>query len=102
MGLMPYLSPEHPSIQAGIRYLLDHQTSVDLTSATMGVSPFQQESDLPALTWSPDAWTGTGLPDHLYIGYSLYKHYFPMMAIREFLRACEQEKDGTKVNISFD
>lgn len=56
-------------------------------------------STFAALTWSTEKYTGTGFPNHFYLGYTLYSHYFPMMALGGYLRAREQEKFGTKCDL---
>ena len=36
-------------------------------------------------TWKEPAFTGTGFPNHFYLKYHLYCHYFPMMALGRFV-----------------
>lgn len=50
----------------GLRFLLDRQT--------------------PEGTWEETASTGCGFPGVFYLRYSLYPLYFPLMALREYLR----------------
>jgi squalene-hopene/tetraprenyl-beta-curcumene cyclase len=52
MGLLPFLEPADDNIKRGIVHLLDTQR-----------------------------YTGTGFPGLFYLGYTLYRHYFPMMAL---------------------
>ena len=61
-----------PAIERGIHWLLDHHK---LTDGKGGKS------------WPERQLTGTGFPRKLYIGYRLYQHYFPMMALRHYLQA---------------
>jgi squalene cyclase len=49
-----------------------------------------------AKTWPGGAYTGTGFPNHFYLGYTLYSHYFPMMALGRFVQAKRDERAGTK------
>ncbi|KAL9617229.1 MAG: hypothetical protein Q9160_007957 [Pyrenula sp. 1 TL-2023] len=65
--------------------------------------PFSDQEDTlrpEALTWSGETYTGTGFPNHLMIGYSLYSHYFPMGALGAYLRARKQEEAGEKIDLS--
>lgn len=55
-----------------------------------------------AMTWSTERYTGTGFPNHFYLGYTFYSHYFPMMALGGYLRATEQERSNTKWNLVFE
>ncbi|KAM3514839.1 hypothetical protein MY11210_001563 [Beauveria gryllotalpidicola] len=43
------------------------------------------EQDL-GWTWAETRYTGTGFPNFFYIGYSLYRHYFPLMALGRYLK----------------
>jgi len=36
--------------------------------------------------WDEQAFTGTGFPNHFYLRYHLYRHYFPLMALGRFRR----------------
>ena len=38
-------------------------------------------------TWRERQFTGTGFPNHFYLRYHLYRHYFPMMALGRYLEA---------------
>ena len=113
MQMLPNVSTDHPSIQAGIQYLIEHQNIKDVaprtaaaeldpdTAAAVGL-PHETDPSGAALTWSTDRYTGTGFPNHFYLGYTLYSHYFPMMAIGEYLRARQQEAAGTKFIVDFE
>lgn len=65
MGLLAYLPREDRSVQRGIQWLVDHQ------NADGG--------------WTEEEFTGTGFPNHFYLRYNLYRHYFPLMALGRFL-----------------
>jgi squalene-hopene/tetraprenyl-beta-curcumene cyclase len=57
------------AVQRGIRYLAD-------TQRTDG-------------TWDEEEFTGTGFPRVFYLKYHLYRHYFPVMALGRYVRACQ-------------
>jgi squalene-hopene/tetraprenyl-beta-curcumene cyclase len=73
MGLLSYLSAQDPAVQNAIRYLLRKQRK-------MGIS---------GLSWKESHFTGTGFPNHFYLRYHYYRHYFPMMALGRFHRALQ-------------
>jgi squalene-hopene/tetraprenyl-beta-curcumene cyclase len=35
-------------------------------------------------TWTEKPWTGTGFPQHFYLRYHMYRHYFPLMALGQY------------------
>jgi squalene-hopene/tetraprenyl-beta-curcumene cyclase len=35
-------------------------------------------------TWNEKPWTGTGFPQHFYLRYHMYRHYFPLMALGQY------------------
>ena len=113
MALATYLQSTHPAITDGVRYLVQHQTETSLISAKKDETapagrspadpgdcePKMQDVDTSpsaAKTWPGEAYTGTGFPNHFYLGYTLYSHYFPMMALGRFLQAKRDERAGTK------
>src|SRR5262249_7375439 len=59
LGLIVYLSSDHPAIERGIRWLIDRQVN----AGTPGVG---------AGTWEESESTGTGFPRHFYLRYHLY------------------------------
>ncbi|CAG7916205.1 unnamed protein product [Penicillium olsonii] len=69
MALLAHPSSEK-SIDKGVRYLLQTQTSERADTAS----------------WPETEYTGTGFPGHFYIGYALYSHYFPMMALGRYVQ----------------
>jgi squalene-hopene/tetraprenyl-beta-curcumene cyclase len=108
MALATYLQASHEAVTDGVRYLVQNQTETSLISAKKyevgaGGNPLsisnQSEAALPQLpiakTWPGEAYTGTGFPNHFYLGYTLYSHYFPMMALGRFLQAKREERAGT-------
>lgn len=64
MGLLAYLPREDRAIQRGIQWLVDHQQADG--------------------SWKEEEFTGTGFPNHFYLRYNLYRHYFPLMALGRF------------------
>lgn len=73
MGLLATCSPHGQAVMDGITYLVDTQTDVQGSGAS----------------WPERMYTGTGFPNHFYIGYSLYRHYFPLMALGRYRKAVE-------------
>ncbi|KAK8103359.1 squalene cyclase [Apiospora kogelbergensis] len=57
------------AIQGGISWLVKNQT----VQSSKGTS------------WPTDFYTGTGFPNVLYLGYPLYHHAFPIMALSKYL-----------------
>ena len=41
-----------------------------------------------------DGITGTGFPNHFYLRYHLYAHYFPLMALGRFRRRISEKSAG--------
>jgi squalene-hopene/tetraprenyl-beta-curcumene cyclase len=113
MALTTYLQASHEAITDGVRHLVQHQTKTSLMSATKGETEYGDSSHIAsdhseatlqdhnlatskAKTWPGEAYTGTGFPNHFYLGYTLYSHYFPMMALGRFVQAERDERAGTK------
>ena len=71
MGLLAQLPPTDESIRKGIAHLILTQT----TRKSGGAS-------LPETKY-----TDTGFPGFFYIGYELYSHYFPLMALGRFAQS---------------
>jgi squalene-hopene/tetraprenyl-beta-curcumene cyclase len=74
MALIPYLLPSAKVVRAGIEYLLRTQKITGSQGAT----------------WPEEDFTGTGFPNHFYIGYSFYPHYFPLMALGRYASSLGQ------------
>lgn len=74
MALLAVLPAEDLSITEGVRYLLRTQT----------LSEHAGEA-----SWPESLFTGTGFPKFFYLGYALYPHYFPMMALGRYSRAIQ-------------
>jgi squalene-hopene/tetraprenyl-beta-curcumene cyclase len=80
MALLPYfnLVPDVGiAIEHGVSYLIKTQTKQEEDGS---------ESGSGAATWEETRYTGTGFPNFFYIGYALYSHYFPMMALGRYVR----------------
>ena len=75
MGLLAYSSPSDDAIRRGVAHLLSSQTD------TVG----------EGASWPERLYTGTGFPGHFYIGYALYRHYFPMTALGRYAQAVRDE-----------
>lgn len=71
MGLLAHLIPSDESIRKGIGHLISTQT----TRRGGGAS------------WPETKYTGTGFPGFFYIGYELYAHYFPLVALGRFAQS---------------
>ena len=71
VALLTHLSPTDLVIRRGVAYLVCSQTDI----AGEGAS------------WPETKYTGTGFPGYFYLGYTLYPHYFPMMALGRYLKA---------------
>ena len=70
MALLAHLPSTDENIWRSIAFLVLSQTVKEGNGAT----------------WAETEYTGTGFPRFFYLGYSLYPHYFPMMALGRFLR----------------
>jgi len=68
MGLLAAQRHVSPSIERGVRYL---------TST-------QQDG-----TWAEEPFTGTGFPGHFYLRYTMYREYFPLMALGQVRASLE-------------
>jgi squalene-hopene/tetraprenyl-beta-curcumene cyclase len=84
MGLLSYLPADDPAVIRGVRWLLDRQVPAPTEWAREGGQPLPTAQ---GRTWEERAATGTGFPNHFYLRYHLYRHYFPMMALGRYLRA---------------
>ena len=84
MGLLTHISPKDDVVRTEIAHLVCSQTD----NAGKGAS------------WPESLYTGTGFPGYFYIGYTLYRHYFPMMALGRYVEAvrlCETKKSKHSV-----
>ena len=47
--------------------------------------------------WEDLEFTGTGFPNHFYLRYHMYAHYFPLMALGRFRRRLAEARDTLTV-----
>jgi squalene-hopene/tetraprenyl-beta-curcumene cyclase len=93
MGLLAYFRPESAhysalvkSVEKGVKWLVGSQVVAepDPEGAFEGGKPLPKAA---GSTWSEHQFTGTGFPNHFYLRYHLYRHYFPMMALGRYLES---------------
>ena len=115
MAILPYVPSTNRAVEAGVKYLLQNQTRTRLTSATAnkrdGCLEGIEVNTISSLrksihkgdgrSWSDEFYTGTGFPNHFYLGYNLYSHYFPMMALGRYLQTRQAEQNGARSKFSF-
>ena len=101
MGLLAYLPSTDASVQAGTRWLITNQKTAaqeDLDRHHSRVYStagdfLPSDTDTKKIhggTWRERQFTGTGFPNHFYLRYHLYRHYFPMMALGRFVEAAKK------------
>jgi squalene-hopene/tetraprenyl-beta-curcumene cyclase len=61
IGLLAGEDEVSPAVTRGVQWLIDHQ---------------RESGD-----WEDTEFTGTGFPNHFYLRYHMYAHYFPLMAL---------------------
>ncbi len=61
------------NVLGGVRWLLERQN--------------------PAGSWDETAFTGNGFPNHFYMRYYLYPHYFPLLALSEYKARLNKPED---------
>ncbi len=66
IGLLAGEDGVSDNVMRGVKWLLERQTASG--------------------DWEESASTGTGFPNHFYLRYHLYQHYFPLMALGRFRR----------------
>lgn len=54
----------------------------------------------PAGSWDETAFTGNGFPNHFYMRYHLYPHYFPLLALSNFRARFQNPRDDEASGIS--
>lgn len=74
MGVLALCGPGDKSVVAAVSHLVGTQTD---------------EQGLGA-SWPETRYTGTGFPNFFYIGYTLYRHYFPMMALGRYIQEAQR------------
>ena len=80
MGLLTQPSPDDDAVKKGVTYLVHSQTKFEGEGAS----------------WQGCQYTGTGFPGHLYLRYTFYRHYFPLMALGRYMEKvrASNEKQG--------
>jgi squalene-hopene/tetraprenyl-beta-curcumene cyclase len=100
MGLLAYLPATSSHVQAGARWLVNNRkpaSSEDVDrhfsrvySTAKDFKPTDADSiskpgQLTGCTWRERQFTGTGFPNHFFLRYHFYRHYFPMMALGRYV-----------------
>jgi len=67
LGLIAAGKAEATACEQGVHFLIERQN-------TFG-------------TWYEDEFTGTGFPEHFFIKYHMYQHFFPLMALARYRNA---------------
>jgi squalene-hopene/tetraprenyl-beta-curcumene cyclase len=75
MALLAHLPPSDESIRKGVAWLIAHQA----------------ERSKEGAAWPEKHFTATGFPLYLYLEYSYYPHYFPMMALGRFVKESQKQ-----------
>jgi len=80
LGLLAAGDDRSDSVAKGVRWLLARQLADGSWDESMGEGPTRQ-----AII------TGTGFPKVFYLAYTMYRHYFPLMALTTYKRAMERK-----------
>jgi squalene-hopene/tetraprenyl-beta-curcumene cyclase len=78
LGLLAAGDDRSDSVAKGVRWLLTRQRPDGSWDETMGSGPTHQSII-----------TGTGFPKVFYLAYTMYRHYFPLLALATYKRAME-------------
>ncbi|KAK6856615.1 squalene-hopene cyclase [Apiospora arundinis] len=90
MGLLAVCNGKtSTAIETGIKHLVETQV----------YSGGDEDSKKTMATWPERQYTGTGFPNFFYIGYTMYRHYFPIMALGRYLSAFEKGAEREKITI---
>lgn len=69
----------------------------ELSAQLMRGVQFLAEHQNEAGAWDENEFTGTGFPNHFYLRYYMYAHYFPLMALGRFRRRfAKKNSNGAK------
>ena len=79
LGLLAAGDTRSDSVAKGVRWLLTHQNGAGTWDETTSVNRGQLQ------------YTGTGFPRVFYLGYDMYRHYFPLLALTTYERAMQRE-----------
>lgn len=77
MGLLTWCDPGDESVRRAVEYLCRTQ----------------DEKVGEGASWPERLFTGTGFPGHFYLSYTLYRHYFPMMALGRWVKAVKEKRE---------
>ena len=83
LGLLAAGDDRSDSVAKGVRWLLERQHADGSWDESMGEGPTRQ-----AII------TGTGFPKVFYLAYTMYRQYFPLMALTAYKRAMERATLG--------
>lgn len=83
LGLLAAGDDRSDSIAKGVRWLLERQRTDGSWDESMGEGA-KRESII----------TGTGFPKVFYLAYTMYRQYFPLMALTGYRRAMERAANG--------
>ena len=83
MALLAAGDDRSDSVAKGVRWLLERQREDGSWDETMGEGPTRQSII-----------TGTGFPKVFYLAYTMYREYFPLMALTTYKRAMERAAIG--------
>ena len=75
------------SVEKAVRWLVSHQIFTGAKTPREDLGAGKRDTG----TWEEKQHTGTGFPGHFYLGYDLYRHYFPTMALARYVRFLEQK-----------
>jgi squalene-hopene/tetraprenyl-beta-curcumene cyclase len=78
LGLLAAGDDRSDSVAKGVRWLLDRQCADGSWDESMGEGPTRQ-----------GIITGTGFPKVFYLAYTMYRQYFPLLALTTYKRAME-------------
>ena len=83
LGLLAAGDTRSDSVAKGVRWLVERQHE----DGQLGRTRCRDET-------GESYYTGTGFPRVFYLGYHLYKQYFPLLALTTYTRAMEREADA--------
>jgi squalene-hopene/tetraprenyl-beta-curcumene cyclase len=100
--LLYLVEPADPGVERAVAWLCDHQLASDKAPFTRSSTanpgaPDPGANELAGVDfqadlaggWNEHWFTGTGFPKVFYLRYNLYRHYFPVMALARYRRACD-------------